>query len=231
MRPAEGILSAAEVQGLVEQTLAHGGQVNYKGNPDGTRSVYELNITLYDFFNDPAVPDLEADVHRFLASQAILLSLAGVPGIYVHSLFGSRNCAFCFDETDRPRSLNREKFFRPELEAILSNPACHQGYVFDGYREMLRIRRHHTAFHPSGKQKLLDINPAVFAVARISPYDDELIVCLINVSGEKQMVELTPEQVGKKDVGLWLDLLNGNRFGDGEIEVPGYGTLWLIASK
>ena len=231
VRPAEGILSAEEVQALVDQTLTHGGEVNYKDNPDGSRSVYELNTTLYDFLNDPAVPDIETDVQRFLASQAILLSLAGVPGIYVHSLFGSRNCAFCLDETDRPRSLNREKFFRPELEAILSNPACHQGYVFDGYREMLRIRRHHTAFHPSGKQKILDINPVVFAVARLSPDDDELVVCLINVSGEKQMVEFTPEQVGEKDVGLWLDLLSGERLGDGEIGVPSYGTLWLVASK
>jgi len=231
VRPAEGILSTDEVQALVEQTLAHGGEVNYKDNPDGSRSVYELNTTLYDFLNDPAVPDMETDVQRFLASQAILLSLAGVPGIYVHSLFGSRNCAFCFDETDRPRSLNREKFFRPELEAVLSNPACHQKHVFDGYREMLRIRGQHAAFYPSGEQQILDINPAVFAVVRISPDGDELIVCLINVSGEKQMVELTPEQVGDKDAGFWLDLLSGELFGNGEIEVPGFGTLWLIVSK
>ena len=39
-------------------TLAHGGEVNYKDNPDGSRSVYELNTTLYDFFNDPLAPDM-----------------------------------------------------------------------------------------------------------------------------------------------------------------------------
>ena len=173
----------------------------------------------------------ETDVHRFLASQAILLSLVGVPGIYVHSLFGSRNCAFCFDETDRPRSLNREKFFRPELEVVLSNPACHQKYVFDGYRHMLRIRRHHVAFHPSGEQQILDINPAVFTVVRMSPDGDELVVCLINVSGERQRVELAPQQVGEQDDGFWLDLLGGERYAGSEIELPGYGMLWLVASR
>ena len=58
VRPAEGILSTVEVQALVEQTLAHGGEVNYKDNPDGSRSVYELNTTLYDFLNDPVPPDI-----------------------------------------------------------------------------------------------------------------------------------------------------------------------------
>ena len=228
VRPAEGILTPDEVQGLVEQTLAHGGQVNYKDNPDGSRSVYELNTTLYDFLNDPAHLDVEVDVKRFLASQAILLSLAGVPGIYVHSLFGSRNCAFCFDETDRPRSLNREKFFRPELEAVLADPGSHQRQVFDGYRDMLRIRRQHPAFHPAGDQRILDINPAVFAVARTAPAGDELVVCLSNVTGEMQTVELAPALVGNPASGSWLDLLSGERYAGGEIELVGYQVMWLV---
>ena len=228
VRPAEGILTPAEVQGLVEQTLAHGGEVNYKENPDGSRSVYELNTTLYDFLSDPAHPDVEIDVKRFLASQAILLSLAGVPGIYVHSLFGSRNCVFCFDETERPRSLNREKFFRPELEVTLANPANHQKRVFDGYRDMLRIRRQHAAFHPSGEQQILDINSTVFAVARTAPIGDELVVCLINVSDQTQTVELAPALEGNTASGYWLDLLGGERYAGGEIELAGYGALWLV---
>ncbi|RLC54282.1 MAG: sugar phosphorylase, partial [Chloroflexota bacterium] len=91
VRPAEGILSPAEVQALVERTLAHGGYVSYKANPDGSQTVYELNISYFDALSDPNGPEpLDWQVRRFLASQAIMLSLAGVPGIYVHSLFGSR---------------------------------------------------------------------------------------------------------------------------------------------
>ena len=72
--PAAGILGDAEVQGLVARTLAHGGRVSVKANPDGSTSAYELNITLYDFLNDPAAPDAHLDAPRFLASQAILPS-------------------------------------------------------------------------------------------------------------------------------------------------------------
>ncbi len=53
VRPAEGLLTPAEVQALVERTLAHGGRVSYKTNLDDTESPYELNITLYDALNDP----------------------------------------------------------------------------------------------------------------------------------------------------------------------------------
>ncbi|MCO6453252.1 MAG: sugar phosphorylase, partial [Caldilineales bacterium] len=85
VRPAEGILNPEEIQALADRTLAHGGHVSYRANSDGSTSAYELNITLYDFLNDPASPDPH-DVSRFLASQAICVSLARVPGIYIHSL-------------------------------------------------------------------------------------------------------------------------------------------------
>ena len=108
--PARGILSDAELQQLVERTFTHGGQVSMRSLPDASHTPYELNITLYDFLNPPGRPDPDTDVARFLASQAILLALAGVPGIYVHSLLGSRNCHTCLAETGRARSLNRQKF-------------------------------------------------------------------------------------------------------------------------
>ncbi len=122
VRPAEGLLTAEEVQRLVESTLAHGGQVSYKANADGSRSPYELNITWYDALNDPSLPAPVLDVARFLASQAIMLALAGVPGIYVHSLFGSRSCERCREETGQARSLNREKFWLGEIRRDLADP-------------------------------------------------------------------------------------------------------------
>lgn len=188
--PARGILDEAQAQGLVDQTLAHGGQVSHKANPDGATSVYELNITLYDFLNDPAHPDPAVDVPRFLASQAILLSLAGVPGIYVHSLFGSRNCHHCFAKTGRPRSLNRHKFDRATQEAALADPTRHEGRVFDGYRRLLRVRQAEPAFHPAGGQQVLDLGPAIFAVLRTPPGAGRPVLCLVNVTAEPQTVDI-----------------------------------------
>ena len=122
VRPVEGLLDPDEIQGLIQNTLAHGGQVSYRSNPDGSRSAYELNITWYDALNDPTKPEPELDIQRFLASQAIMLSLAGVPGIYIHSLLGSRNCAKCLENTGRARSINREKYALSKLEQELTDP-------------------------------------------------------------------------------------------------------------
>ena len=51
LNPARGILSPAEIEALVDNSLAHGGLVSYKRNPDGTQSPYELNINYFDALN------------------------------------------------------------------------------------------------------------------------------------------------------------------------------------
>lgn len=231
--PARGILDQAQVQGLVDQTLAHGGQVSYKANSDGSTSAYELNITLYDFLNDPAHPNPVVDVRRFLASQAILLSLAGVPGIYVHSLFGSRNCHVCFAETGRPRSLNRRKFDRADLEAALANPAAHAARVFDRYRHLLRVRRAEAAFRPAGSQQVLDAGPAVFAVLRTPPRDGRPVLCLVNISPEPRTVHLRTGSGNICAGGVYRDLLEDATYDAGgdaiAIDLVGYQVRWLAA--
>ena len=229
--PARGILPEAAVQGLVDRTEAHGGQVSYKANPDGSTSAYELNITLYDFLNDPANPDPTVDARRFLASQAILLSLAGVPGIYVHSLFGSRNCHDCYAETGRARSLNRQKFDRTTLEAMLADSEGHAGRVFDGYRDLLRVRRTEPAFHPAGGQQVLDVGPAVFAVLRTPPGAGRSVLCLVNVSPESQTVHLVTDSGDILTGSAYRDLLEPAMrdvgAGTMAIELAGYQVRWL----
>lgn len=207
--PAQGLLESAEVERLVERTLAHGGQVSYRTLPDGRRSVYELNVTLYDFFNDPARPHMELDVRRFLASQAILLALAGVPGIYVHSLFGSRSCHACFQQTGHPRSLNREKFQRKSLEVALADPQTHTYQVFQGYRRLLRARRGHPTFNPVAEQQVLTVHPAVFALARTTPDRSETLLSLVNVSGRPVMLDLPLVRWRLPSYASWRDLLSG----------------------
>ncbi|NUQ36912.1 MAG: DUF3459 domain-containing protein [Caldilineales bacterium] len=232
--PARGILSDAELEALVERALAHGGQVSLRSLPDGSRTPYELNITLYDFLNDPAQPDPAIDVARFLASQAILLALAGVPGIYVHSLIGSRNCQACFAETGRARSLNRRKFDRAALDTILADPARHEGAVFDGYRRLLRLRRSEPAFDPAGGQRVLDLGPAVFALLRTPPGAGRPLLCLVNVSPERQTVHLAADSDAIRGDESYYDLFQRARLkpkqGTLAVELAGYQVCWLAAS-
>lgn len=233
VRPVEGILSPAEVEALVERTLANGGYVSYKTNPDGSKSVYELNVSYFDALCDPdADQPLALQARRFLASQAIMLSLAGVPGIYIHSLLGSRSYRAGVERTGRYRSINREKFHRDELERALADPASLRHRVFYPYLHLIRTRAAHPAFHPNGAQRVIFGNEALFTLLRISPDGAEHILCIHNASGLDQPLRIDLEALPFRHRGELLDLLSGKRYpveSDGELALllDPYQVVWL----
>jgi glycosidase len=237
VRPAEGILSPEEIEALVSQTIKHGGEVSYKTNSDGSKSAYELNITLYDMLNDPAKADLERDVRRFLASQVIMLSIAGVPGIYFHSLIGSRNCQPCFQQTGRARSINREKLTLEVLRYQLNNPASHSRRVFEGYLHLLNQRRRCVAFHPRASQKILEINRHIFSVVRTSQDKSQWVLCLVNVTEQTVGIDLSHRELIALHENKWLDLIGNQVYQFSEdrysLKLAPYQSMWLqpIPSK
>lgn len=191
LNPVRGILPPAAITALVEQTLAHNGLVSYKQNTDGSQSPYELNISYFDALSDPAsVESLEVQIDRFMAAQAILLCLRGLPGIYFHSLFGSRNWLAGVQITHHNRTINRQKLERGSLEAELAAPNQLRSQVFRRYRHLLAQRAACAAFHPHSEQKILAGGPGVFAVLRASPDCAQQVLCLHNVTPHIQTVTL-----------------------------------------
>jgi len=185
LNPARGILNDAEIDRLVQRTLEHGGFISYKDMPDGSRSPYELNINYLDALSSPAASEpVEVTARKFLAAHAILLSLQGVPGIYFHSMFGSRGDRAGVESSGLLRRVNRQKLEQQKLEAELADPGSLRGQVFGGCQRELRMRGGHAAFHPCGEQEVLVIDPRVFAVRRISPDGTDRVLCLHNVSDE-----------------------------------------------
>ena len=67
-----------------------------------------MNVNYLDALFDPAEP-VELTVKRFVTAHAILLALAGMPGIYLHSLFGSRGWPEGVALTGRNRTVNSRK--------------------------------------------------------------------------------------------------------------------------
>jgi glucosylglycerate phosphorylase len=197
LRPVQGILSDADVEALVQRTLAHGGYVSYKSNSDGTQSPYELNITYFDAITAPQISAKQPQiaVSRFIVSQAMMLAVIGVPGIYFHSLFGSRNDHQGVVASTRFRSINREKLDADQLLSEVAETNTLRHRVFEGYKHLLQVRTSETAFHPMGSQKILSLHPSVFAVERISPDQTARIVTLHNVSHKP--VEITPSLSGE----------------------------------
>jgi glycosidase len=227
--PARGLLTQAEIQALVAATLAHGGLASYKTNADGSRSVYELNISYFDALSDPAAGEPRGiQVARFVASQAIMLALAGVPGIYVHSLLGSRSWRAGVAQTGRNRTINRQKFERSTLERALGDPGSLRHQVYRAYRRLLRARMTERAFHPLGAQRVLFLGEAVFALVRSAPGSDEEVLCLHNVSDQVQDISLASINAAVSS-GPWRDLIGGEILDDGAsvVSLPPYAVYWL----
>jgi sucrose phosphorylase len=214
----------------VDRTLAHGGRVSLRAKPDGSQSVYELNISFFDLLSDPAGAEpRQVQAARFVASQAIVLALAGVPGIYVHSLLGSRNWQEGVAQTGQNRSINREKLDRARLEAELAGPASLRRIVLDAFRRLLRARTSEPAFHPFGRQRVLDAGDAVFALLRTAPDGSSRVLCLHNVANRELAVRLS--MPAGETAGAWRDLLSGEVVpaaqGGPALTLPPYGVRWL----
>lgn len=226
VNPVRGILPPTDIDALVSRVQAHGGFVSYKRNPDGSQSPYELNINYFDALsnpNDSSVP-IERQIDRFIVAQSIMLSLAGVPGIYFHSLFGSRNDRAGAESSGIPRRINRQKFDADVFEAELANPASLRARVFARFRQLLRARGSSSAFNPTGGQRVLAAEPRVFAVERRSPDGTQRVLCLHNVSDEPVRFELGAAELGTS----WRSLTGAEVTRSGSVVSLGpYEVQWL----
>jgi len=235
--PSRAFSAGRRSQVWPERTLAHGGYVSHKTNPDGSQTVYELNISYFDALSDPNGPEpLDLQVRRFLASQAIMLSLAGVPAIYVHSLFGSRSYHAGVEQTGRYRSINREKLRRSQLEQALASPSSLRHQVFYPYLHLIRTRAAHRAFHPIGPQRVLSVHSALFTLLRTAPDGSESLLCVHNVSDDEQSLQINLDALPFPHAGRVRDLVTGTAYpvdgsGDLILQVAPYQVLWLTGER
>ncbi len=252
LNPARGILSDADIDALIQKTLAHGGLISYKQNADGTQSPYEMNINYFDALSSPQLltspssatetavgaplgakhETLDLQVDRFIASQAIMLSLVGVPGIYFHSLFGSHGWPDGVKQTGRNRTINRQKLQLDELQNELEDENSLRAKVFTKYRQLLKARSSSPAFDPHGEQRVVDLKNSIFSVIRVSPDHAQRVLCLQNVSGDPEAVSVNFEDVLGIDpqIGWIADLICGKRFKirrKSPIRLRPYESLWL----
>ena len=204
VRPLEGLVPQDRFERLVEAMRERGAFVNTKRDSNGNDSPYELNITYFDALSDPAAPDASLHARRFLASQAIMLFLRGIPGIYFHSLVGTPNYHEGVARTKQNRTINRRKYRQQELEDLTADSSSAQAQVLDGYQRLLQTRRSHPAFHPNAPIEVTDVgSAAVLAFTRSSLQDGQRLLIVANVSNAAATIQL-PSKVAP------IDLLNGS---------------------
>lgn len=191
VRPVEGILSDDEIADLIAHVESRGGRVSYKNNADGSRSPYEINSSYVDAITDSDEP-VELQVKRFLVSQAIALSMAGVPGIYIHSLLGSHNNLNDMQRSGQNRSINRQKLDMDAIDAELRDDESFRAQVFSGYVDLIKKRRELPAFHPNAHQEALDLGDSgVLAIRRSTQGGSQQILAIFNVTNQTRDLDLS----------------------------------------
>ncbi len=220
LNPARGILREDEIMALVDRVAAHGGRVSVKSNPDGSTSPYELNINYFDALSDPNGAELlSLQIDRFVAAHAIMFALAGVPGIYFHSLFGSRGWPEGVAQLGYYRAVNRQKFDRAEVERELHDPHSLRAQVFQRLKHLLQVRSTSSAFHPQSAQQVRALSDHVFAVERTSAA--EQVLCLHNVTSQPQTIQLESQWQSA------LDLVAAGKRVNRAMTLAPYQVLWL----
>ncbi len=195
LRATEGILDDHERAALVDRTRAHGGGVSMAVRPDGTRTVYELNLSYLDALCTPEeARDAGIVAAKALAAHSILCAFLGIPAIYYHSLVGSAPDHEGMATSRINRRINRAMLDADRLLDELRLDGRRRA-VFDGMRHLLDVRRRHEAFSPYGTQQVVSLDDRVVALRRAAGTPDELF-CVANVTGQS----LTLPTVHGRDV-------------------------------
>lgn len=219
MRPTEGILTEEDKQLLVEKVERNGGRVSYKSNPDGTQSVYELNINYSDaLVNKEEDLTEEQQINKMLAAHSILLSCIGVPAVYYHSLLGSRNDYKGLEESGINRRINREKL---EYNRIVEELATddRRKEIFASLTNMIEIRQAEKAFSPFAEQSVLELGEQLFGLKRENTETGDVVYFAVNVDANEAECRFGGEVTG-------TNLLTGETVG-ADVTLKPYEFVWI----
>lgn len=228
VRPLEGLLPDHERDALLELMHRFGGFVSMRSNPNGSDTPYEINITWFEAMRGTRRGPDPWQIARFLCSQAIMLSLQGIPALYIHTLTGTLNDVEGVERNGRLRSINRRRWQLDELALLLESPATPTHDVFHALHRLLTQRRQEPCFHPNAPQRVIDTPPELLALERGPLPNGRRLLALYNVTDGK--VDLTHagdalhQTLTQHD---WQPIGSASTHHDATL--PPYAVCWLVA--
>lgn len=202
LNPLRGILPESEILSLVEKLQQEGALVNWKNNPDGTRSPYEINVTYLDALSEKESEDNER-IARFILAHAVLLSFPGVPAVYIQSILGSRNDYDGVERLGYNRAINRKKYRAGEIDAELEDNKSLRHSIYHRLTQLIAVRRTEKAFHPDSQTIFETSGTHVFKIIRTAD-NGERITALFNFSNQQQNIhsniEIGRELIAGEDI-------------------------------
>ena len=217
LNPLRGILPESEILSLVEKLQTEGALVNWKNNPDGTRSPYEINVTYLDALSTRESHDSER-IARFILAHAVLLSFPGVPAVYIQSILGSRNDYDGVERLGYNRAINREKYAAGQIDCALEDKNSLRYPVYSALSQLIVLRRAEKAFHPDSEAYFSTSGKHVLKIVRVADCGEK-ITALFNFSDNSQTVE--------SDIHSGRELISGKDITDTTLILNPWQVLWI----
>ncbi|KUQ62156.1 sugar phosphorylase [Enterobacter bugandensis] len=217
LNPLRGILPESEILALVEKLQQEGALVNWKYNPDGTRSPYEINVTYLDALSARNSSDDER-IARFILAHAVLLSFPGVPAVYIQSILGSRNDYEGVERLGYNRAINRKKYTAGQVDLELNNKNSIRHKIYSRLSEFIAIRRGESAFHPDAQAFFESLNEQILKIFRVAE-NGEKITALFNFSNNVHTVY--------GDTLTGMELLSGQAVSGKELTLNPWQVMWI----
>jgi sucrose phosphorylase len=228
LRPVEGLLSEGELDSMIDQLQENGALLSWREHADGTRTVYEVNVSLFDALKQSGEV-VDGTLDRMILAHAILLGLEGVPAIYLHSFVATSNDLSRVENTGHNRAINRHQWALDELTGLLNDAKSQHARCLQAIKQLINMRQGQPAFHPNATQFTLNCGRSIFGFWRQSPDRVQSIFCLYNVTPTSTSIAAASLNLVGSD--SWRDLISGETvdlFSEGPtIELAPYQAVWL----
>tara|TARA_R110002012_G_scaffold81562_5_gene206450 strand:- start:167 stop:1918 length:1752 start_codon:yes stop_codon:yes gene_type:complete len=227
LRPAEGLLSDAELDSLIHTVENFGGKISWRSTENGEQKAYEMNIALYDALQGTVDGKDQWNFERFICAHAIMFGLEGIPGIYIHSMLGTQNDTKKLANTHHNRSINRHRWQEDILELALANKNLHHHKVLSTLITLLDIRIKQPAFHPNATQFTLHLGLQLFGFWRQSLNRKQSIFCVSNISNQPVVLPLS--ELNLIITKSWYELISQREITElsQEMTLAPYQTVWI----
>lgn len=187
LTPLNGLVDGRGIDALVTSCEKNGGKISYKRRVDGSQIPYEMNINYYDALSESTKSE-ELNIRKFLGAYAIAIALKGIPGIYIHSLLGSRNWKEGVERLGYNRAINREKLEADVVILELEKADSRRHQIFYSLKKMLEFRATKRALSLKAAQEVIFNDERIFILKRT--YEEEAVFLIVNFSDKKQMINL-----------------------------------------
>jgi hypothetical protein len=132
--------------------------------------------------------EVDLAVRRVLLIHAVILSLGGIPLLYLGDEIGTLND---YSYRDDPAKAGDSRWVhRPAIDWRImerrKNPDCVEGRIFQGLQKLIRLRKNTPAFGGHQLQSMSTANPHVLSYVRYT--DVERVLVFANFSEQEQRI-------------------------------------------